>query len=156
MASITQPVAVVTAAEQTHPLGMTVGSFVSVSLDPQLVSVSLHNGSRTLAAALATGRLGISVLGADAAPIGAQFAARGRDRFAGIAWTMQAGLPRLTAAPTWISCRVAQAIPAGDHRIVLAAVQAVEHRPGATLTYRDRTFGTHVPVTRPSTREGTR
>lgn len=146
MSAVTQPVAVVTAATTEKPFGLTVGSFVSVSVQPMLISVSLNNQSLTLDSAEQTRRIGVNLLGAGGRAIAVQFARSGIDRFAGIIWRWDRGLPRLGQGQIWIPCSVERLVPAGDHTIVIARVDGVEQVPGATLAYRARSYVTTTPI----------
>jgi flavin reductase (DIM6/NTAB) family NADH-FMN oxidoreductase RutF len=140
MSAVTQPVSVVTAAAPDRPFGLTVGSFVSVSVRPKLISVALNNQSLTLTAAIETGRLGVNILGLDGTATAARFARTGVDRFASVPWRWDQGLPRLELAQIWIPCSLRSAIAAGDHTILLAEVDDVTRVPGPTLAYRDRGY----------------
>jgi flavin reductase (DIM6/NTAB) family NADH-FMN oxidoreductase RutF len=111
-----------------EPVGMAASSFTSVSLDPPLVSVCVARSSATWPALRRPARLGVSVLGHDQEEVCRQLAARGVDRFAGVAWTAtDDGAVLLAGASAWLDCSIEREIPAGDHEIVLLNV----HRLGA-------------------------
>lgn len=105
------------------PAGMAASSFVSVSLDPPLVSVCVAHTSTTWPVLRGADRLGISVLGAHQERAGRQLAARGADRFAGLPWRATGGgAVLLTGSSAWLDCGVEREVPAGDHDIVLLRV----------------------------------
>ena len=105
------------------PVGLAASSFVSVSLQPALVSVCVAHTSTTWPVLRGAGRLGISVLGAHQEAAGRQLAARGVDRFAGLGWTATAdGAVLLAGVSAWLDCSVERELPAGDHDIVLLRV----------------------------------
>jgi flavin reductase (DIM6/NTAB) family NADH-FMN oxidoreductase RutF len=105
------------------PVGLAASSFVSVSLDPPLVSVCVAHTSTTWPLLSRADRLGISVLGAHQEGAGRQLAARGVDRFAGLSWrATDDGAVLLAGASAWLDCSVEQQVPAGDHDIVLLRV----------------------------------
>ena len=109
-----------------RPVGLAASSFVSVSLDPPLVSVCVARTSTTWPVLRGAGRLGISVLGAHQEQAGRQLAARGVDRFAGLSWTAtDEGAVLLSGASAWLECAVEQDFPAGDHDIVLLRVHGL-------------------------------
>lgn len=84
-------VTVVTAAgPEGAPLGLTVNSFSSVSLDPPLVLWSLSRRSSRQAGFLAASQFAINVLGETQQKISARFAGPQETRFSGIGW--RAGL----------------------------------------------------------------
>jgi flavin reductase (DIM6/NTAB) family NADH-FMN oxidoreductase RutF len=114
-----------------EPVGMAASSFTSVSLDPPLVSVCVANASATWPLLRRPARLGVSVLGHDQEEACRQLAARGVDRFAGLAWTAtDAGAVLLSGASAWLDCSIEREIPAGDHGIVLLAVHRLGADPG--------------------------
>ena len=57
-----------------------------------------------------------------------RFSARGVDRFAGVAWHQRPAGPALDDAVAWIECSVDAVHEAGDHLIVVGAVEGLEMR----------------------------
>lgn len=113
-----------------RPVGLAASSFVSVSLDPPLVSVCVAHTSRTWPVLRPTRRLGISVLGAHQEQAGRQLSGRSQDRFAGLSWTATgAGAVLLGGASAWLECDVEREMPAGDHDIVLLRVRELSADP---------------------------
>jgi flavin reductase (DIM6/NTAB) family NADH-FMN oxidoreductase RutF len=116
-------VAAVAAVIDGEPAGLAASSFVSVSLDPPLVSVCVARTSTTWPALRAAGRLGISVLGDHQEQASRQLSSRGAARFAGLDWRATAdGAVLLSESSAWFDCSLEQEIPAGDHDIVLLRV----------------------------------
>jgi flavin reductase (DIM6/NTAB) family NADH-FMN oxidoreductase RutF len=146
MAEVCGPVTIVTTMEDGRPHGTTVSAFTSLSLDPPMVSVALDRRSDLLAMVRRTGRLAVNVLSADQELLARRFARKGADKFDGIAWTADDGLPRLPGAIAWLRCSVLPVIEGGDHVIALARVDQVITLPGQPLTYHRRRFGTHVAL----------
>ena len=109
------------------PVGMAANSFTSVSLDPPLVSVCVATASETWPVLRRARRIGVSVLSHRQEVASRSLAARGTDRFAGLAWSPTPdGAVFLAGVSAWIDCSVQREIPAGDHGIVLLRV----HRLG--------------------------
>ena len=109
------------------PIGMTVGTFSSVSLDPPLVSFMPQKTSSTWPAIRAAERFSVSVLSADQEGIARRFGRRVEDRFEGCEWsTSGTGLPRIDDALAWLDCTIEEVVDAGDHEIVLGRVDALE------------------------------
>ncbi|MFD6548506.1 flavin reductase family protein [Streptomyces sp. NPDC058398] len=146
MAAVASPVAVVTAVDGERAHGTTVSAFVSLSLAPPMVLVSLAERSRLLAAVRRTGRFGLNVLGAHQADLAAVFARTGAERFEGVDWFRSGGLPRLPGSAAWVACEVADIVIAGDHVVVLAHAVVSEADGTRPLTYHQRSFGTHTPL----------
>jgi flavin reductase (DIM6/NTAB) family NADH-FMN oxidoreductase RutF len=116
-------VAAVAAVIDGEPAGLAASSFVSVSLDPPLVSVCVAHTSTTWPTLRGAGRLGISVLGDHQEQASRQLSSRAAKRFAGLDWRATGdGAVLLSEASAWFDCSLEQEIPAGDHDIVLLRV----------------------------------
>jgi flavin reductase (DIM6/NTAB) family NADH-FMN oxidoreductase RutF len=127
-------VAAVTSLDEAgEPVGMIVGSFTSVSLDPPLVAFLPAKRSATAPKIVRSGRFCVNVLGAHQEPVSRAFTTAGARKFEEVAWSPAPdGLPRLTDAIAWIECAVDAVHDAGDHQIVIGRVTALD-APGAAL-----------------------
>jgi flavin reductase (DIM6/NTAB) family NADH-FMN oxidoreductase RutF len=143
MAGVCAPVTIVTAAQDKTPHGTTVSAFASLSLRPPMVTVALDRSSAVLGLILASRRFGVNVLGRAQDDLALTFARRGADRFAGVPWHVEDGLPCLDDAPSWLACRLAQTVEGGDHLLLLGLVTHARTVTAAPLVYGHRTFGTH-------------
>src|ERR1700761_6429146 len=74
MSAVCAPVTVVTTADEDGPHGTTVSAFASLSLTPPLVTVALDRRSGLLGRIIATGRLGVNVLGSADDEVALRFA----------------------------------------------------------------------------------
>jgi flavin reductase (DIM6/NTAB) family NADH-FMN oxidoreductase RutF len=92
-----------------------------------------------------TARYGINVLSYDQEGIATQFARKGVDKFADVAWELEQDLPRLEGTASWIACRVEELVEGGDHVIAVGFVEHAEASPSHPLLYRQRAFGTLTP-----------
>jgi flavin reductase (DIM6/NTAB) family NADH-FMN oxidoreductase RutF/DNA-binding IclR family transcriptional regulator len=121
-------VAVITATHAEHgPVGMAVGSFTSVSLDPPLVAFLPDRSSSSFPRIRETGSFCVNVLAGDQEPVCRAFATRGGDKYAGSEWTQgPTGSPILTGAVAWIDCDIEDVLEAGDHYIVLGRVRDLQ------------------------------
>jgi flavin reductase (DIM6/NTAB) family NADH-FMN oxidoreductase RutF len=117
-------VTVVTTRHQDRPVGVTVNSFTSVSLDPPLVLWCLSRTSSSRKAFTQADHFVVNVLAADQGWLARRFAGPG-DRFAGVAVSSHS-LPELADTAATLVCRRDRLIPAGDHVILLGEV--VHHR----------------------------
>ena len=116
-------VCVVAAHHDGNPVGMAIGSFFSISLDPPLVGFCAGKGSSTWPKLREAGRFCVTILGDDQEEISRRFASKELDKFAGLAWdNSPLGSPRLGGALAWIDCETKDVIDAGDHEIVVGAV----------------------------------
>ena len=121
-------VTVVTTRDADMLYGLTVSSFASVSLEPPLVSVCIHNGNRAAGMIERSGWFAVSILGEGQLDASNYFARKGREPTPGFVeidgeWT-DSGLPIVRGALAFVVCDVAQAVPAGDHTLFVGAVHA--------------------------------
>jgi flavin reductase (DIM6/NTAB) family NADH-FMN oxidoreductase RutF len=132
MAHVPTSVCVVAAAADDGPAGLTVGSFVTVSLDPPLVGVFVARTSTSWPRVAAAGSFCISVLAADHEDVCRRFARSGGNKFGGLEWDRSpAGAPRLPGAVAWIDCDLHAEHPAGDHQFILGRVRDLGARPAS-------------------------
>jgi flavin reductase (DIM6/NTAB) family NADH-FMN oxidoreductase RutF len=124
-------------------VGMTATAFLSVSLDPPLVLVSLREGSRMDDLLAEQPLWAVSVLAESQRHIAGRFAMKGRisDRllFQDIAYVRgeASGAPLVGGALATVECRTEQRVPAGDHTLVVGRVlsAAVPDSGAGPLTY---------------------
>ncbi|MBT2439654.1 flavin reductase family protein [Streptomyces sp. ISL-36] len=124
-------------------VGMTATAFMSVSLDPPLVLVSLRNGSRMDDLLTEVPVWAVSVLAESQRHVAGRFAMKGRvsDRllFADIPYTRgeESGAPLVGGALATLECRTESRVVAGDHTLIVARVltAAFPSPEGGPLTY---------------------
>ncbi|MEE8602265.1 flavin reductase family protein [Euzebya tangerina] len=105
---------------------MVIGSFGSVSLDPPLVMFLPGKGSSTWPDIEAGGHFGVSVLGAGHDAVADDLFTKTGEHYTNHAWTTTAsGAPVLTEALAWLDCTISDVHEAGDHWIVVGAVDAL-------------------------------
>ncbi len=136
-------VTVVSCSSAGEPVGMTVSSFTSVSLDPPLISFCVIRGSVTGDAVLRAGSFAVNVLSNDQQAISTAFAGAVDDRFAGIEFLRgENGSPLLAGAIAHIECETHARHEAGDHVLVLGHVSRLSAHAGEPLLfYRGRYRG---------------
>ena len=117
---------------QTH--GMTANAFVSVSLDPPLVLVSLDNRSSMHRILPNVGRYGVSVLAEDQEAFSNHFAGR---KIEGLHphFVSHNGIPLLEGAVAYFVVEVIDAHPAGDHTLYIGRVEHFESRDDKPLLF---------------------
>lgn len=124
-------------------VGMTATAFMSVSLDPPLVMVSLRNDSRMDDLLAEQPLWAVSVLAESQRHIAGRFAMKGRisDRllFEDIPYVRGeiTGAPLAGGALAALECRTEQRIVAGDHTLVIGRVLSARlpSDDGGPLTY---------------------
>ncbi len=140
-------VAIVSSVDNNNePVGCTISSFLSVSLEPPIVAVSLGQTTSTVSHLIAAGKFGISVLSSSQGGIAAVFADREVDhyeRFAGVRWRPgRSGVPLLDNGLSSLECVVHDVIPKGDHFLILGHVQALFASGwGSPLVHHQGTLG---------------
>ncbi|MFD0433696.1 flavin reductase family protein [Streptomyces chartreusis] len=135
-------VTVITSGSTARTTGLTVNSFTSVSLDPALILVCIHNDSGELPVLRRTGAFAVNILAADQEELCRSFASR-HTRHSAKADTRPGitGVPVLSDALAYLECRVEREVDAGDHVIVIGEVVdlAVQREEGP-LTFFRNTF----------------
>ena len=138
-------VTVVTAAHGDQRHGMTVNSFMSVSLDPAIVAISLQTNSRTHELVEQSRAFGLTILSAKQQAVSDLFAGRApevTDRLAGLPIeTLVTGVPLIVGGLAWLDCRATQFVDAGMNTLILAEVVAARSlSQDAPLLYHNRDY----------------
>jgi len=120
-------VCVVTTVVDGEDVGLTIGSVVSVSLEPPLVLVCVGRGVRLHDALVGSPSWGVSVLAEDAVSVSTLFASRQSDSRGRVAQVEHhrgaiTGAALLDRACAWLECRTEAVHPAGDHSILVGRV----------------------------------
>lgn len=121
-------VAIVTTTDpENNPIGLTINSFSSVSLEPPLVLWSLGNRSQNLELFRNSSHFAINILASDQQEISDKFAKPSEDRFADISWFRGiAELPVIRNTIATFECRRTMTIEMGDHVVFFGAVEDCE------------------------------
>jgi flavin reductase (DIM6/NTAB) family NADH-FMN oxidoreductase RutF len=133
-------VTVITTVHRDTIHGMTANAFLSVSLRPPLVLVSL--GRCRMGEMLPrTKRYGVSVLAHDQEQFAAHFAAQSESPTPPT-FAFYDGVPLLDGALAHLVCRVVDVHPAGDHELWIGQVEHLHERDGEPLLFYTGRFGT--------------
>ncbi|WP_306335298.1 flavin reductase family protein [Streptomyces sp. KL118A] len=116
-------VTVITSGSGPRAAGTTVNSFTSVSLDPPLVLFCLHQASRLRPLVEESGAYTVNFLAGRQEPLAWAFAGKHtatlqdvEHRYSGV------GVPVLSQAMAFVSCRLVNAFEGGDHTIFVGEV----------------------------------
>lgn len=136
-------VVVVTGIVDNEPVGMVVGTFSSVSLEPPLVSFMPMTTSASYAKLRTAERLVISVLADDQLQECRTLASKDPEKFNKVAWTpSDHGVPMIDNAVAYVHGRIDQEVTAGDHYITLLAYDQVKvNRPVTPLLFFQGGYG---------------
>lgn len=121
------------------PIGLTINSFASVSLDPPLILWSLDRGSDRFAVLMLAGHFAVNVLGAAERNLSQRLSRKGESSLTGEALRDGAhGVPIIRNAIATFECSVEQRHEAGDHVIIIGRVLDFSHATSANplLYYR--------------------
>lgn len=126
------------------PIGMVVGSFGSVSLNPPLVAFMPDRKSSSWQKLREHETYCVNVLGAHQIDVCRDLASKRPDKFANIAWSPSArGCPVIVGSTARIECVREAVHEAGDHLIVVARVVDLEiGDSGAPLLFYRGGYGT--------------
>lgn len=114
------------------PRGLAVNAFMSVSLDPPMILVSIAQSSRSHESLIAGESFAVNILGDNQQAVVAAFASSGEDKFANITWRPgRSGAPLLDGTAGWFEAETTQFVKAFTHtflvgRITSAGVGDVE------------------------------
>ena len=126
-------VCVITSVDGAGRVGMVVGSFSSISLDPPLVGFFPDKRSSSWPRIAQSGRFCVNVLGAGQIDLCQRFASKGDDKFADLAHDhTPGGQPLLDDALAWIDCTLERVVDIGDHYLAVGAVEAMGNRADGT------------------------
>ena len=141
-------VAVVSFLRDGAPAGMTVNAFMSVSLTPPLVTVSVRRASSFNDHVGLGARYGVNILTEDQQHLGGQFANQ-TARDPAVVFSMEHGTPLLEKGLAHIIARVVDIFPAGDHLLYLGEVERMfrgaEAKPLIFFTGRYKQIAAHEP-----------
>jgi len=120
-----------------EPVGLTVNALTSVSLEPPLILICLHQDADAHDFLLQAGHFGVSFLKADQGDLALKFSMDDPDdRFRELEVVDGSlGSPLILGALGWMECKVRQVHPGGDHSIIVAEVVACEASDGEPLLF---------------------
>jgi flavin reductase (DIM6/NTAB) family NADH-FMN oxidoreductase RutF len=136
-------VAVVTATTDAEPVGITVNSFTSVSLEPPLVLWCLKKDSQRYASFVEALGYTISILGTEHETVSSRLARQGEHRLRDLALLETAlGPPALADALAVFECKAHAMHEGGDHMILIGEVLRFHRRDaGAPLVFHRGRYG---------------
>ena len=136
------------------PFGITIGSFVSVSLDPPLVGFLPGVASKSWQAIAESGAFCVNILAAGQDELCWKFAkepaAGETSKFAGVDWTPSStGSPVLPGIIGSIDCKVEVVHETGDHLFVIGRVHGMSHADDvndAMVFFRGKVASVNMPT----------
>lgn len=142
-------VTIVTAfAADGRPVGLTVNSFASLSLEPPLLLWSLANTSPSRQVFRGATHFAVNVLADGQAALAMRFAdPRIPDKFAGVALVDEATTaPLIAGALATFVCACRDALVAGDHTLFIGAIESHASTRGEALVFHRGRFAALAPA----------
>lgn len=135
-------VTIVTVRTDKGPVGMTVNSFASVSLDPALILWSVEKKSGRYLAFAEAEHFAVHVLDESQADLALEFA-RNANAFDNCAWhTNERNVPMVEGVLSRFECKTVAVHDGGDHSIIVGQVEQFGFRHGEPLIFASGKFGT--------------
>jgi flavin reductase (DIM6/NTAB) family NADH-FMN oxidoreductase RutF len=133
---------VTTVGENGVPVGLTVNSFASVSLDPILVLWSIDRRVSSYEIFKKTDKFVIHTLADDQTELCQLFAGKEVERFNHCDWKLsEHSLPVISGAYGVLQCKTFKKVEAGDHLILIGEVIDIKIENKNPLLYHKRNFG---------------
>ena len=132
-------VTVVTTEVGGRTRGITVNAFLSLSLEPPLIGISIDRRAGAHETLRQGGRFGVSVLHENQARTSDHFA--GRPDMPVPALERLAEVPVVEGAIAQLACRIVQTVPVGDHTLFVSEVEAVAAAEGPPLLFYRGRYG---------------
>ena len=142
MGSFATGVTIVTTMTDRGPLGMTVSSFASVSLDPPLVLWSPARKSARFPAFEAASHFAVHILSEDQKNLAELFAKTGIEAFDDLDYTLGMGdVPLLEGCAARFECSHSAGHDGGDHLIMVGEVLRIQACDNPSLVFYRGQFG---------------
>ncbi|SET96209.1 NADH-FMN oxidoreductase RutF, flavin reductase (DIM6/NTAB) family [Salinibacillus kushneri] len=114
--------------------GMTVNAFMSVSLNPRLITISIDERASMYEKLQNHNRFGVSVLSEEQKPFSMIFAKQiEKDRE--IPYEYRDGVPVIKDSLVSLSCSIQNKVKAGDHMLFIAEVTDVQVKEGSPILF---------------------
>jgi flavin reductase (DIM6/NTAB) family NADH-FMN oxidoreductase RutF len=134
-------VTIVTAIEESVPVGFTCQSFLSLSMDPPLVALAPAKTSTSWPRIRRAGAFCVNVLSDSQTDLCRAFSLSGADKFEGVDWRPgTSGAPVLAGSLAWIECELQLAHDAGDHELVIGRLISLGVGSGSPLIFYGSSF----------------
>ena len=139
-------VTAIVARGPSGPVGLIVGTFSSVSLDPPLVSFMVTRNSRSWLSVRAEGRFTANILASDQRSLSQKLAGWSPDKFRNVSFD-ENNDQVIHGCLAWAACTLDREVEAGDHLIVLASPhELVVTRATRPLIFFQRAYHRTLPV----------
>ena len=133
--------------DDDEKLGLVVGTFQSLSLEPPLVMFCVDKSSSSWPKLRKLQKFTANILSDDQISICRSLSKKGPQKFEGLPCTPgPLGTPQLDGATAYIDCMVTAEVVVGDHYMVVGAVTHMTEGNGDALLFRGGKFGQYLPI----------
>ena len=138
-------ITIVTTNYENEVMGMTVNAFMSISLEPKLIAISIDESASMYDILQETKKFGVSILTKNQKDLSMIFAKQiEEDRE--INFLQQDDIPVIEDSFVTLSCHVQDMIKAGDHMIFIAEVSEIVINEGEPLAYAESKYQSIKPL----------
>lgn len=140
-------VVVTSIGERGGPVGLTVNSFNSLSLEPPLILWSISLRAPSLSAFRSYGYFAVNILSAEQRDLCRRFATPAEDKFAGVEYGRGLGnVPIISNSVGHLECQAWARYSGGDHEIHVGRVLRLHRSERAPLVYHRGAFRQLAPA----------
>ncbi len=145
-------VAIVTALDDYGlPVGMTINSLVSISLEPALLGWSIDRRSASYEAFTAADGFAVTVLADTQSDLAMRFATPGFAKFLRLGLEYDDLPPVIPDGCAWYQCETWKTVPLGDHTLLVGEILDYDSSALPPLVFLDSRFQPAQPEVAPGT-----
>lgn len=138
-------VTVITTKANKEVHGMTANAFMSVSLDPKLITVSIDNRANMLKKINCSGKFAVNVLSDLQQDISMHFAGQAK-KYDEIPFALFHDVPIIQGSLASVVCEVDRTFVVGDHTLFIGSVVDALLTEGNPLTFYDGKYRKYQPA----------
>ncbi|WP_017728830.1 flavin reductase family protein [Halalkalibacterium ligniniphilum] len=127
-------ITVITTEVEGEVHGMTANAFMSVSLQPKLVVVSIREQAHMLEQIKKSQKYAVNILASDQQELSINFAGQIKEKI-DVSFDRLNGLPVLKGSLAQVTCEVVNKHVEGDHTLFIGKVTAIHLEEGEPLLY---------------------
>jgi flavin reductase (DIM6/NTAB) family NADH-FMN oxidoreductase RutF len=137
-------VTVITTEVDGKAHGMTANAFMSVSLDPKLVVISISEKAQMLEKINVSGKFAVNILANDQQELSMIFAGQIKDK-KDVHFEKLGGLPVLGGALAQVACEIANVYVEGDHTLFIGKVTDIHLEEKEPLLFSNGQYRSLLP-----------
>ena len=138
-------ITIVTAEYKGKMMGITVNAFMSVSLDPKLIAISIDENASMYTKLQETKQFGLSILQEEQKELSMIFSKQ-MEKDREIPYIAQGDVPVIEDSIATLSCKVMDTAKAGDHMIFIAEVTDIKVKTGDPVLFYGGKYRTINPL----------